>query len=112
MGLDEVSDMFKLDDNFLKSLGLGDMPAEEKDAFLSYVYEELELRVGTELSKDLSDEQLEQFEKLIDSGDQDAAMQWLEAHCPSYKQVVKQELEKLKEEIIASRDRLLGSEST
>src|SRR5687768_15242671 len=79
----EVKSMFKLDDNFLSSLGLGDMPAEEKEAFLGYVYEELELRVGTELSKDLSDEQLEQFEKLIDGGDQDAALKWLEGHCPS-----------------------------
>lgn len=104
--------MFQLDENFLVSLGLGSMPAEEKEAFLSYVYEELELRVGTELSKDLSDEQLEQFEKLIDGGDQDAALKWLEGHCPNYKEVVKQELEKLKEEIIASKDRLLGSESS
>ena len=103
--------MFQLDDNFLASLGLGAMPADEKEAFLSYVYEELELRVGMELSKDLSDEQLEQFEKLA-NGDQDAALEWLEQHCPNYKEVVKQELDKLKEEIIASKDRLLGSESS
>ena len=99
--------MFQLDDNFLVSLGLGGMPADEKDAFLNYVYEELQLRVGTELSKDLSDEQLEQFEKLIDEGDEEAAIQWLEQHCPNYKQVVQDELEKLREEIIASKDRLL-----
>jgi hypothetical protein len=103
--------MFQLDDNFLASLGLGAMPADEKEAFLNYVYEELELRVGMELSKDLSDEQLEQFEKLA-NGDQDAALQWLEQHCPNYKEVVKQELDKLKEEIIASKDRLLGSEAS
>jgi hypothetical protein len=104
--------MFQLDEDFLASLGLGAMPADEKEAFLSYVYEELELRVGTELSKDLSDERLEQFEKLVDGDDQDAALQWLEQHCPSYKDVVKKELEKLKEEIIASKDRLLGAESS
>jgi hypothetical protein len=101
--------MFQLDDKFLASIGLGAMPVEEKEAFLSYIYEELELRVGMELSKDLSDEQLEQFEKLVDS-DEDAALQWLEKHCPNYKKVVKQELEKLKEEIIASKDRLLTSD--
>lgn len=99
--------MFQLDENFLVSLGLGDMPADEKEAFLSYLYEELELRVGTVLSKDLSDEQLEQFEKLIDSGDQDASLKWLESHCPNYKEVVAEELEKLKQEVIASKDRLL-----
>lgn len=102
--------MFQLDDAFLASVGLDSMPAEEKKAFLNYVYQELELRVGTELSKDLSDEQLERFEKLADSGDQDAALSWLEIHCPNYKQVVRLELDKLKQEIIAGKDRLLGSE--
>jgi len=101
--------MFQLDDSFLASLGLGAMPKDEKDAFLNYIYDELELRVGMELSKDLSDEQLEQFEKLAAS-DEDAALQWLEAHCPNYKTVVQQELDKLKEEIIASRDRLLADD--
>ncbi|SRR6266496_1729467 len=99
--------MFQLDEDFLVRLGLGSMPAEEKEAFLSYVYEELEIRVGTELSKDLSDEQLLEFEKLVDANQQDAAMKWLEDHCPNYKEVVKQELDKLEAEIIASRDRLL-----
>ena len=99
--------MFQLDDNFLTSLGLAAMPPDEKEAFLNYVYEELELRVGAELSKDLSDNQLEEFEKLIDGDDQDAAVTWLEKHCPNYKDVVKKELDRLKEEIIASKDRLL-----
>ena len=88
------------------------MPDDEKEAFLDYVYDELKLRVGDELSKELSDEQLEQFEKLINGGDQDAAVTWLDKHCPNYKEAVKQELERLKEEIIASRDRLLDSESS
>ena len=101
--------MYQLDDDFLANLGLGAMPAEEKEAFLAYLYQELELRVGTELSKALSDEQLEQFEKLVDADKTDEAMAWLEKHCPNHKEVVKQELEKLKQEVIASRDRLLES---
>lgn len=100
--------MFQLDDNFLVSLGLGGMPAEEKDAFLEYVYAELEDRVGIELSKDLSDEQLEQFEKLVEGGDQAAVTQWLDQYCPNYRDVVKQEIDKLKTEIINNKDRLLG----
>lgn len=102
--------MFHLDDDFLVNLGLGDMPDDEKEAFLDYVYAELKLRVGAELSTELSDEQLEQFEKLLNGGDQEAAVAWLETHCPNYKEVVKQELDRLKEEIAASRDRLLGDE--
>ncbi|SRR6266550_511042 len=100
--------MFQLDDTFLASLGLGNMPAEEKKAFLAHLYEELELRVGTELSKGLSDEQLEAFEKLIDSGKQEEALNWLEKNCPNYKEVVKEQLEKLKQEVTANKDMLLG----
>lgn len=103
--------MFQLDESFLVGLGLGSMPAEEKEAFLSYLYEELELRVGTELSKNLTDEQLEEFEKIIDSGDEGASLEWLESHCPNYKEVVAAELEKLKQEIIASKDQLLNADA-
>lgn len=102
--------MFQIDDNFLISLGLGAMSPEDKESFILYLAEELELRVGTELSKNLSDEQLEQFEKIVETGDQDATASWLEQRCPDYKDVVKQEFEKLKQEIQASRDRLLGVE--
>jgi hypothetical protein len=104
--------MVKLDNAFLVSLGLGAMPMDEKEAFLDYISEELELRVGTVLSKNLNDEQLAHFEKLIDNGQQDEALQWLQQHCPQYKQIVQLELDKLKEEIIASRERLLDSASS
>lgn len=102
--------MFQLDEDFLVNLGLGAMPDEEKEAFIAYILEQLELRVGTELSKGLSDEQLEQFEKLITAKDQEAATSWLKANCPNYKQTVKNELEMIKQEIIAGRDRLLAPE--
>lgn len=102
----------QLDDRFLASVGLETMPADEKKAFLQYIYEELELRVGKELSKDLSDEQLDQFEALAAAGDPVAVTGWLRAHCPNYKEVVGRELASLKEEIIASKDRLLGGAST
>lgn len=101
--------MFQLDDNFLKDLGLADLPADEKDAFLLHLYEELELRVGVELSKTLSEAQLVEFERLIEKDNPTDALEWLETNCPNYKQVVDQELEKLKQEIIANRDILLGS---
>ena len=101
--------MFQLDEDFLISLGLGAMPTEEKEAFIAYVLEQLELRVGTELSKGLSDEKLEQFEKLAEARNQAGATTWLQQNCPNYKDVVKQELEKLKQEIIDGRDRLLAT---
>lgn len=104
--------MFTLDDDFLQSLGLGAMPEDQKAAFLQHIYEELELRVGTRLSDGMSDQQLEEFEKLIDANDEPGALKWLEAHRPDYKDVVAEELEKLKQEIIANRDVILGTGPT
>ena len=58
--------MFRLDDQFLKDIGLDGLPEEQKKPFLQHIYSELELRVGTRLSDGLSDTQLEEFEKIID----------------------------------------------
>lgn len=100
--------MYQLDDKFLQDLGLGGMPDDQKQAFLQHLYEELELRVGTRLSEGMTDEQLSDFEKLIDANDQQGALNWLETNRPNYKQVVAEELEKLKQEVIDNRDRIIG----
>lgn len=75
--------MFQLDDKFLADIGLDSLPAEQKQAFLQHIYEELELRVGTKLSDGLSDQQLEEFEKIIDR-DQATIDGWLAAHVQDY----------------------------
>ncbi len=100
--------MFQLDDSFLADLGLGNMSTDDKKAFNEHLYRELELRVGTELSKDLSDQQLKDFKKVIEKKDQQQALQWLEGNCPNYKAVVAAELEKLRQEVIANREEILG----
>lgn len=75
--------MFQLDDKFLADIGLNDLPEEQKKAFLQHIYDELELRVGTKLSDGMSDEQLEEFESIIDRKD-DVVQAWLGAHVPDY----------------------------
>jgi len=75
--------MFQLDDKFLADIGLHELPDEQKQAFLQHIYEELELRVGTRLSDGLSDQQLEQFEKIIDR-DQATIDGWVATYAPDY----------------------------
>lgn len=91
--------MFQLDDNLLKELGLGDLPAAEKNKMLAHIYETLELRVGMKLAEQMSDAQLDEFEGYIDRNDEPGALVWLETNFPDYKKVVADELEKLKSEI-------------
>lgn len=91
--------MFQLDENLLRELGLGDLPAAEKNKMLAHIYETLELRVGMKLAEQMSDAQLDEFEGFIDRNDEPGALKWLETNFPHYKEVVADELEKLKSEI-------------
>ena len=100
--------MFQLDEDFLASVGLSDMPDEHKKPFLEHLLEELEMRVGTRLSEGMSDDKLAEFEKLIEARDEQGALKWLETHRPDYKKVVSEELERLKKEVESSKDRILG----
>ena len=101
--------MFKLDDNFLAELGLAALPAEEKKKMLAHIYETLELRVGMKLAENMSDAQLDDFEKLMDSGNEAGALTWLETNVPNYKEVVASELEILKQEIKVTAPAILAA---
>jgi hypothetical protein len=52
------------------------MPQEQKDNFLQYAQDQLEVRIGEKMSEDLSEEQLDEFEKIIDN-DQETVQKWL-----------------------------------
>lgn len=140
--------MFQLDDKFLQDVGLGNLPDDQKQAFLDHFREQLELRVGTKLSDGLSDAQLEEFESFIDRDEQKvttwvqanvpdyqndtvyqqlkagapenipplvilaeyASLKWLGLNRPDYREVVSSTMEELKQEIIANKDAILGSQ--
>ncbi len=110
--------MFKLDDNLLQELGLGALPPQEKNRMLAHIYETLEMRVGMRLAEGMSDQQLDEFEQLmpLETDTPEARQQkekdalvWLETNFPNYKQVVADELEKLKNEIKASAAQIMAA---
>ncbi|HET7630629.1 MAG TPA: DUF5663 domain-containing protein [Candidatus Saccharimonadales bacterium] len=75
--------MFQLDDKFLADVGLGDLPAEQKEEFLNHTYMELERRVGEALSDGLSEAQLAEFEAFIDRDDT-KVQAWFADNLPDY----------------------------
>lgn len=101
--------MFKLDDEFLQELGLGGLPADDKKAMLNHIYETLEMRVGMKLAEQMTNEQLDEFEEYIKRNDEAGALNWLETNFPDYKQVVADELEKLKAEIKSAAPQILAA---
>ncbi len=100
--------MFKLDNKFLTEIGLGALPAAEKNKMLAHIYETLEMRVGMKLAEKMSNEQLDEFEAFIKNNNEAGALQWLESNFPNYKQVVAEELEKLKAEISKTAPQILA----
>ncbi len=58
------------DDNFLTEVGLSDLPADKKSAFLQQTKDELELRVGTKMSEGLSSAQVAEFEGIMNNDQQ------------------------------------------
>mgnify|MGYP001115699251 CR=1 FL=1 len=91
--------MIRIDDTLLEEIGLIALPKQERDQLLRQIYETLEMRVGMRLAERMTDQQLDEFERFIDTNDEAGALKWLESNFPDYKQVVADELEKLKSEI-------------
>lgn len=75
--------MFQLDDKFLEEIGLGDLPEDQKKPFLQHVYDQLEYRVGIRLSEGMSDDQLKEFESIIDRK-QEVIDGWVQQYAPDY----------------------------
>lgn len=75
--------MFQLDDKFLEDVGLGGLPDDQKKLFLDHFREQLELRVGTQLSEGLSEVQLSEFESFMDR-DMQRVTAWLDANVPDF----------------------------
>lgn len=104
--------MFKLDNALLEELGLGGLPADEKNRMLAHIYETLEMRVGMKLAEQMTNEQLDEFEGFIDRNDEPGALKWLETNFPNYKDVVAEQLEKLKNEVKAAAPQIVEASRT
>lgn len=99
----------KIDDEFLRSVGIENLPEEDKQKLLTHIRETLETRVGTRLAGAMKPEQLDEFERFIDNKDEAGALRWLESNFPDYPQVVQRELEELRNEIKQNADEIVKS---
>lgn len=92
------------DDKFLQEMGLSAMPEEQKQKFLDYIQEELEVRIGERIAKGLTEAQLNEFDQITDSAE---AARWLEKNRPDYREIVNRTIEEMKSEIRANRAKLI-----
>lgn len=97
--------MIRVDEEFMKDVGLADMPPAEKEEFMKHAEEELEVRVGQRVGVGLSREQLMEF---ADIEDLSLASDWLNRYVPDFRERVKEVFENFKEEIRAEREVILA----
>ncbi len=101
--------MLKIDNTLLQEVGLGTLPDAEKNSFLRHVYETLEMRVGIRLADQMTNDQLDEFERYFEAKDDAGAFKWLETNFPNYKDIVQQEFDKLKAEVAQSAPQILSA---
>ena len=94
----------EFNEEFLAEMGLSAMPESQKQDFLDYVQEELEVRIGERISRGLTEVQLNEFDMITD---QAVAAKWLEINRPDYREIVNRTIAEMKEEIRANRGRLI-----
>ena len=97
----------EFDEKFLQEMGLSAMPEDQKQQFLDYVQEELEVRIGERISKGLTEVQLNEFDMITD---QIEAAKWIEENRPDYREIVNRTIEEMKAEIRANRTKLVTPE--
>ena len=96
----------EFNEEFLAEMGLSAMPEDQKQDFLDYVQEELEVRIGERVARGLTDVQLNEFDMITDQAE---AAKWLEINRPDYREIVARTIAEMKEEIKANRQQLLSS---
>jgi hypothetical protein len=83
---------------FIDSLGLGGLPEDEKQLMVDDIVESLMERVSDRAEAVLDPQQLAEFDQLITTNP-DATHSWLATHLPDYKQMVDEEIQKLRAKI-------------
>ena len=97
----------QFDEDYLGQVGLGEMPEERKAEFLRYIQETLEIRVGQRMSEGMSDAKLLEFDELAKGGDTEEIQEWIKVNRPDYREIARDELRKVTEELIERKSEIL-----
>ena len=88
----------QFDDQFFTSIGLGDASDEDRAEMVSKLAELVQGRVALKLSDALTEEQLNHFDKLLESDGDDAALAYVQRVYPEYPQLLQGEVDAVKRE--------------
>lgn len=93
------------DKQLAQELGIDGLTDEVIEQQIQEFYETLQVKVGQAFERMMSDEQLLDFEAVVNKGDDVASEDWLIKAFPDYQEVISLETEKLKQEVQATAAR-------
>lgn len=99
--------MINLEETFIRGVGLTELPRGARRQLLAKVTDELETRVGTRLAVGLTEEELDEFERIMP--DEDAAAAWLDEHVPDRSPVITAVIEEIVSELTDRRADILAA---
>lgn len=79
----------KLNQEMLLASGVPPLAKKATDEVLRDLYDTLELQVGRHLAEQLEQSELDDFDAVFQSSDEEAAVRWLEKTLPDYSDVVR-----------------------
>ena len=93
--------MLTMNHDLLRGAGLGGLPPEQSQVMLRSLYATLERRVDARMVDGLTAVQIDDFAACVERSAERGALGWLELSRRDYREVVRAELEALKQEISA-----------
>ena len=97
----------RLDESLLEAVGLGSLPPHLQTDLLATLADALTERVGTSLAATITTDQLAEFERIMDSGDEASALAWLQINAPDYETITRQAFHEMAEELRAKAPEIL-----
>lgn len=96
-------DFKRLSNTKLQQIGIFfDDPAEAK-LFADFVLEELEVKIGEQISNGMSQDQLQEFDRITN---QKESVRWLERNKPNYRDIVEREQIEMAWNLLKNREKI------
>ncbi|HET9850226.1 MAG TPA: DUF5663 domain-containing protein [Candidatus Saccharimonadales bacterium] len=99
------------DDKFLGAMGLKNLSDDDKKEALANILYTLNVNVGMRVADQLSDQQLEEFDRLTEGDyDEQTLTEWLKNNVPNYAQLIGEEAEKMRDQALSITDKVMNAE--
>ena len=85
------------------------MRAEDRPSFAKYARERLEVRIGSRFTRQMTNQQVDELNKILDNPNKQVVSDWLGNNIPNYKNAVAEEVARLKSEIRANATAILAT---